>query len=114
MNYGSVARIVVPVATTKGIHKGCHKRRRREAVGHVLAQLRHDRLHRPQVLVAAPLSVVNQTWTDLPPGVLLEIGRITLSFDQPQQAFEKLLALATAIGNDFANFERQITASSHT
>ena len=45
---------------------------------------------------------------NLPAGVDLEPGRISLTFDQPQQALEKLLALAMAIGNDFDRFERQV------
>ena len=43
---------------------------------------------------------------NLPAGVRLEPGRITLEFDQPQQGLEKLLALAMAISNDFDRFER--------
>jgi hypothetical protein len=38
----------------------------------------------------------------------LEPGRITVTFDEPQQALEKLLALAIAISNDFERFERQV------
>jgi hypothetical protein len=43
----------------------------------------------------------------------LEPGRITVTFEQPQQALEKLLALAMAISNDFDQFERQVQ-SAHT
>jgi len=32
---------------------------------------------------------------------------MTVEFDQPQQALEKLLALAMAISNDFEEFERR-------
>jgi len=56
--------------------------------------------------VDAPVQIVNQGFDDLPAGVRLEPGRITLTFDQPQQALEKLLALAMAITNDFERFER--------
>jgi len=31
-----------------------------------------------------------------------------VTFDQPQEALEKLLALAMAISNDFDRFERQV------
>ena len=34
-------------------------------------------------------------------------GRITIEFDEPQQALEKLLALAMAISNNYERFERQ-------
>ncbi len=36
----------------------------------------------------------------------LEPGCMTVSFQDPQQALERLLALALAISNDFARFER--------
>jgi len=65
-----------------------------------------DRLERPQLLVEAPVRIVNQEVENLPAGVRLEPGRITVVFDHPQQALEKLLALAMAIGNDFDLFER--------
>jgi hypothetical protein len=61
-----------------------------------------------QYLVEAPVQVINQEFDDLPPGVHMEGGRITVEFDQPQQALEKLLALAMAIRNDFERFERQV------
>jgi hypothetical protein len=65
-----------------------------------------ERIEQPQLLVDAPVQIVNQEFDDLPAGVRLEPGRITIAFDQPQQALEKLLALAMAITNDFDRFER--------
>jgi len=50
----------------------------------------------------APARIVNQQFENLPAGLRLEPGRITVEFDHPQQALEKLLALAMAIGNDLA------------
>ena len=47
----------------------------------------------------------------LPEGVLLEPGRITVTFEQAQEALEKRLALAMAIGNDFDRFERQVRST---
>jgi len=79
--------------------------RRRKLAG-VLANLWKDRLERPQLLVEAPATVVRQEFEDLPSGVRLEPGRITLDFEEPRDALEKLLALAMAISNDFARFER--------
>jgi hypothetical protein len=92
---------------------GYYERRRRRNVAEILAQLKKDRLERPQLLVEAPLQVLTQEFVDLPAGVDLEPGRISLTFDQPQQALEKLLALAMAISNDFERFERQVR-SAHT
>ena len=87
---------------------GYFERQRRRNVAEILAQLQKDRLERPQLLVEAPLQVLTQEFMNLPAGVDLEPGRISLTFDQPQQALEKLLALAMAIGNDFDRFERQV------
>ena len=87
---------------------GYYERRRRRNVAEILAQLQKDRLKRPQLLVEAPLQILTQEFMNLPAGVDLEPGRISLTFDQPQQALEKLLALAMAIGNDFDRFERQV------
>ncbi len=80
---------------------------RRRKVAHVLADLRKTRLERPQLLVEAPVAVVNQGFEYLPPGVRVEAGRITIEFEQPQQALERLLALAMAIRNDYDRFERR-------
>lgn len=83
-----------------------YERVRRCKVASVLGGLRKDRLERPQVLVEAPVRVVNQEMDSLPPGVSVDAGRIIVEFDHPRQALEKLLALAMAIGNDYDMFER--------
>jgi hypothetical protein len=83
-----------------------YERTRRRRVAEHLDSLRKDRLETPRVLVAAPTRVVNQEMDKLPPGVQVQSGRITIEFDRPQQALEKLLALAMAIGNDYSLFER--------
>jgi hypothetical protein len=85
---------------------GYYERRRRRKVAQILEELRKERLERPQLLVEAPLQVLTQEFEDLPEGVCLEPGRITVTFHEPQQALEKLLALAMAIRNDFERFER--------
>ena len=87
---------------------GYYERRRRRNVAEILAQLQKDRLERPQLLVEAPLQILTQEFVNLPAGVDLKPGRICLTFDQPQQALEKLLALAMAISNDFERFERLV------
>jgi hypothetical protein len=85
---------------------GYYERRRRRKLAGILNQLRSQRIERPQLLVEAPVQLVNQDFENLPPGVRLEAGRITVEFEQPREALEKLLALAMAIGNDFERFER--------
>ncbi len=86
---------------------GFYELKRRRKVAGVLEKLRKDRLEQPQLLVEAPVQVMNQEFHDLPPGVLIEAGRITVEFEEPRQALEKLLALAMAISNDFDQFERR-------
>jgi hypothetical protein len=87
---------------------GYYERRRRQNVATLLSQLHEERLNRPQLLVEAPIQILTQQLENLPEGVLLEPGRITLTFEQPQQALEKLLALAMAVSNDFQQFEKQV------
>lgn len=85
---------------------GYYEVQRRRKVAEVLDRLRIERLEQPRLLVEAPVRVVSQEFENLPPGVRLEAGRITVEFQHPREALEKLLALAMAIGNDFAAFER--------
>src|ERR1035438_9932032 len=87
---------------------GFYERQRRRKVAEILSHLQKERLERPQLLVEAPVQILTQEFENLPAGVRLEPGRITVTFDQPQQALEKLLALAMAISNDFDRFERQV------
>ena len=79
---------------------------RRRRVAQLVARLRDERLAQPRLLVEAPTRLVNQDFASLPPGVHLAPGRITVEFEEPQQALEKLLALAMAIGGNFEEFER--------
>jgi hypothetical protein len=90
---------------------GYYERRRRHRVATILDQLHKERLERPRLLVEAPVRVLSQQLGNLPPGVRLEPGSITLRFDRPPEALEKLLALAMAISNDFASFESLVRAS---
>jgi hypothetical protein len=74
-----------------------------------LERLRSDWLVRPKVLVEAPVATVNQRLGDLPDGIELGPGRITVTFSAPAEALERLLALAMAIGNDMEGFEALIS-----
>ena len=60
------------------------------------------------MLVEAPVRILAQQFASLPDGVTLEPGQITVRFAAPREALEKLLALAMAIGNDFARFENLV------
>ena len=85
---------------------GYHEIQRRKKVARLIADLRQERVATPHLLVEAPAAGVNQDFENLPGGVHLEPGRISVKFDTPQQGLEKLLALAMAISNDFDRFER--------
>ena len=63
---------------------------------------------RPRCLVEAPVSVLNTRIDNLPEGVSLEPGRIVVTFSEPQEALQKLLALAIAAGNDLSEFEAAV------
>ena len=91
--------------------EGYYERQRRRKVAVALAEWRKERLERPQLLVEAPVQVLAQELENLPDGVRLEPGRITVTFEQAQQALEKLLALAMAISNDFEGFEKQVRSA---
>lgn len=83
------------------------ERRRRHRVAEVLAELRRQWIEQPRVPVEAPSSIVNQEFANLPDGVELTPGKVTVSFRNAQEGLEKLLALAMAIGNDVEGFERR-------
>jgi len=85
-----------------------YERVRRRKIGELIGRLRKDRLERPQLLVEAPVQVMSLEMDKLPGGIEVEPGRITVEFEQPRQALEKLLALAMAIGNDYGWFERLV------
>jgi hypothetical protein len=96
------------LAQSDGRH---YEQRRRQRVAAKLAELEKERRERPRLLVEAPTQVLSQEFANLPPGVCLEPGRIIVEFAYPQQALEKLLALAMAISNDFDRFERCVQSS---
>ena len=72
----------------------------------VLERLRQEALAQPKVLVEAPTAVVNQEFASLPDGVSVSPGAISITFSSPNEALQRLLALAMAIGNNFSEFER--------
>ena len=56
-------------------------------------------------MVEAPAAIVKQEFEDLPEGVSITPGRITVEFRTSQEALEKLLAVAMAASNDLLRFE---------
>lgn len=85
---------------------GYYEQQRRRKLSAILIHLREERLACPRLLVEAPAAIVSQDFENLPAGVHLDPGRITVDFEEPREALEKLLALAMAISNDFSCFER--------
>lgn len=83
-----------------------YERRRRHRLALVLDGLRQAALTQPKVLVEAPTTVLNQELADLPDGVSITPGTISITFSSPNEALQRLLALAMAIGNNFNEFER--------
>ena len=77
-----------------------YERRRRQRLARTLSQ--------PAVLVEAPVAVRHQEFADLPVGVVVSQGNISIAFSSPAEALQRLLALAMAIGNDFNEFERLV------
>ena len=83
-----------------------YERRRRQRLAQVLEGLRQAALAQPKVLVEAPATVLNQELANLPEGVSISPGAISITFSSPNEALQRLLSLAMAIGNDFSEFER--------
>jgi hypothetical protein len=83
-----------------------YERCRRQRLAQVLDGLRQTALAQPKVLVEAPTTVLNQRFAGLPDGVSVSPGAISITFSSPNEALQRLLALAMAIGNDFTEFER--------
>jgi hypothetical protein len=90
---------------------GHYESQRQRKVAQTLDTLRTAWLARSKVLVEAPISIVNQDFEDLDPGIELSPGRVVINFQTPAEALEKMLALAMAIGKDMRRFERAISVS---
>ena len=87
-----------------------YEQRRRQRFAQTLTGWRQVRLQQPQVLIEAPSQITDQEFATLPQGVELGPGRLSIRFSTTQEALEKLLALAMAIGRDFGEFERRTGA----
>lgn len=91
-----------------------YERRRRQKLAQILEGLRQQALAQPKVLVEAPNSVINQDIENLPEGVSISSGSISVTFSSPEEALQRLLALAMAIGNDLNQFEQMAGAQKTT
>jgi hypothetical protein len=88
---------------------GHYEHRRRSRLAEQIHALRVER--QSALMVEAPVDIVNQQLDNLPSGVAIMPGRITVTFDSSREALEKLLALAMAVGNDPLLFERLTTGT---
>jgi hypothetical protein len=85
-----------------------YEMRRRERLRSILDQVRQAATQ-PRILVEASASIVRQEFENLPSGVELSPGRIVVEgFQTAEEALQKLLALAMAVGNDPGAFEKKI------
>ena len=91
-----------------------YEKRRRQRLAKVLDGLRKSAMAQPKVLVEAPMTMLNQEFAHLPAGVSVSPGAISITFSSPNEALQRLLALAMAIGNDFTQFERMAGADVNT
>jgi hypothetical protein len=92
-------------------NSGFYESQRQRRVAAAIEELRQVWVTRPKVWVEAPAAIVNQKWEALPEGVDLQPGRITIRFETSQEALQKMLALAMAVGSDMLWFEEEIRTS---
>ena len=83
--------------------------RRRQQLWTHLSEARRDWMERPPVLVEVPNAQVRRVevhdFDGLPAGVDLGPGRITVEFGSPDEALQKLMALARAISRNREAFD---------
>ena len=85
-----------------------YERQRRQKLGETLGRLHQAAIENPRLVVEAPNAVINAKISGLPDGVVIAPGEIRVQFTTTQQALERLLALAMAIGNDFDTFQQAV------
>ena len=90
-----------------------YEERRRQHLWEHLAQLRQQWLRQPPVLVEVSTvqlrQLERQDFAGLPDGVELDPGSITVRFHEPDEALQKLMALALAISQNRQAFDAQVT-----
>jgi hypothetical protein len=90
--------------------------RRRRQLWNELSRTREEWLERPPVLVevsnARVRRLASRDLDGLPDGVDLAPGSITICFSRPEEALEKLMALALAIGHNREAFEQRVAVES--
>lgn len=89
-----------------------YEQQRRQRLAKQLAEDRRRWLTAPPVLVEPPPALVQavrrKDFAGLPAGVDLAPGQITVTFTTADEALEKLLALALAVGQNREGFEERV------
>lgn len=90
-----------------------YERQRRKGLWEQLAQARSEWVRQPPVLVEVSQSQIRRVelhdFDGLPEGVELAPGSITVRFHAPDEALQKLMALAMAISQNRQAFEDRVT-----
>jgi hypothetical protein len=89
-----------------------YEQRRRKRLWGRLEKVRQEWTEQPPVLVDVPRSQTRSIelhdFAALPEGVELAPGSITVRFRDPDEALQKLMALAMAVGQNRAAFEERV------
>ena len=83
-----------------------YEHRRRLRLARTLTELNQAWCQGPRLLLEAPAALAGRGLGELPAGVRVAPGEITVRFETVPEALEKLLALGLAIGNDLESFEQ--------
>ncbi len=93
-----------------------YEERRRKQLWQHLGHARQEWVRQPPVLVEVSQAQIRQIemldFDGLPPGVELAPGSITVSFGEPDEALQKLMALAMAISLNRRAFDQRVALPS--
>jgi hypothetical protein len=84
--------------------------RRRERLGHQLAQTRHDLAQRRISIATAP-DVAYRELARLPSTIRMAPGKLEITCSDAQDLLRQLMELAHAIANEFEKFEVMVSTS---
>lgn len=83
------------------------ERRRQDRIAVEIDRLRRETASR-RIAIPVDPSVTERRLAELPPGIALTPGQLTVRFTSAENLLALLVELAHAIGNDFARFEQII------
>jgi hypothetical protein len=97
-------KLIVQLRAVAAKEEVAASQKRGQHFGQALDSLRNAVLQQPRVAVEVPSPILNQNIQNLPKGITLKPGQITVSFNTPKEALEVLAILAVAIGNNPQQF----------